>query len=705
MTVEGPFALGPLTEVTCVQGESFVVSEANGDILPGGDDGLYVRDVRVLDHLVLTVDGHPPGALHGFNLDPAAAAFIGFLAASAADDVDPVALVDRRRAVHGSLHEEVRFTNYGRVPLTLAVRFSVGTDAAYIFDVRHRRTLTPLTGRPVDGTLRFEGEGDLTVVVTTDPPARTVDAGGLTVDCEVPVGASARVCLDVTATDVYGTATPQRRCASLARPAGTVAAPTRPLPVTLTDRRFQQLLDRGWADLGALRQGDPEEPRDQFCLAGSPWYLTLFGRDALWAATMALPFDVELAGGTLRTLARRQGVRHDLETEEAPGRILHEIRRGALTHRGDLPPNYYGTVDATPLFVVLVHEAWRWGLPEDEVLALIPHVEAAMRWLRDEGDPDGSGFVRYERVGERGLDNQGWKDSHDGVQFADGTIARPPIALCEVQGYAYDAARRAAELLDRFGFAGGDDWREYAARLARRFREAFWIDDREGRYPAIALDGAHRPVDGPASNMGHLLATGILSPDEAALVADQLTSPGMADGWGLRTMSSSHVGFNPLGYHTGSVWPHDTAIAVWGATLAGQHAAARTLLAGLVGVAATFEHRLPELFAGFARAHVAQPVPYPVACRPQAWAAGAPLLLLRAVLGLQPDVPNGRLVVAPMWPPPVRAAEVAGLPLAGRSVSIRVDAERGVEVEVEGPPLEVRVVDPLHSAGAAAVDD
>lgn len=223
---------------------------------------------------------------------------------------------------------------------------------------------------------------------------------------------------------------------------------------------------------------------------------------------MALPYDPGLAAGTLRTLARRQGRRHDPQTEEAPGKILHEIRRGGLSARGDLPPTYYGTIDATPLFVILASEAWRWGLARQEVEALLPHVEAALRWVVDEGAAE-DGFVRYIRQGERGLVNQGWKDSHDGVQFADGTIAEAPIALAEVQGYAYDAAVRGAELLEYFGRPGAETWRRWAAELRERFRQRYWVEDELGPYPAIALDRDGRPVDAPASNMGHLLMSGI----------------------------------------------------------------------------------------------------------------------------------------------------------------------------------------------------
>jgi glycogen debranching enzyme len=518
-----------------------------------------------------------------------------------------------------------------------------------------------------------------------------VEDDTLIVACTIPSRGSAEVCVDVVATDVYGTVAPARRCAGIGPSPPTVRSHTAGMSVRCSDHRMAQLVDHSLRDLTALQMNDPLEPSDRFCAAGSPWYLTLFGRDALWTAFMAAPFDTELAAGTLRTLARRQGTRYDPDTEEAPGKILHEIRRGSLTHRGDLPPNYYGTIDATPLFVILAHEAWSWGLPETQVAALLPHIEAALGWIRDSGDPDGDGFLEYIKASERGLDNQGWKDSHDGIQFADGTLAHPPIALAEVQAYAYDAARRGAALLDRFDRPGADHWRTWADRLATRFRATFWLEDDLGPYPAVALDGDNRPVTGVASNMGHLLATGLLQPDEATHVATHLSDPRMASGWGLRTMSTTASGFNPLSYHGGSVWPHDTAIAVWGLSVAGHRDAAVRLLRGLVAAAPTFRYRLPELFGGYDRSDAPTPVPYPAACRPQAWAAGGALLLLRACLGLRPDLPDDHLTIAPLWPAPFRTLEVRDLPVAGRTLSLRVDATDGVDLQVRGDPLDVRV--------------
>jgi glycogen debranching enzyme len=685
---------GPLGETICVRGESFVVSGPSGDIQRGGDHGVYVRDTRFLDRLELLVDGQVPRPLSATNTGSSSATFHAHVPVPGAG-ADPTLVVDRRRLVDGCLHEEIHLRNHGRTDLEVEVGLRLGSDLAYIFDVRHDRTIDPLPPQDRDDGLAFiRADGVDRVTVTMEPPPDRWDDGTVFVTCRLAAGQRTRVCLEVAATDVYGTVRPPRRCSAPAAPAATAApAPRASWSVQCSDHRFTRLVDRSVEDLQALRMVDPDAPEDAFCAAGSPWYLTLFGRDSLWAAWMALPFDLALADGTLRTLARRQGTRHDVGTEEAPGKILHEIRRGSLTHRGDLPPNYYGTIDATPLFVMLAHEAWRWGLDEDRLRPLLPHVEAALQWMQSDGDPDGDGFLEYHKLQTRGLDNQGWKDSHDGVQFADGTLASPPIALAEVQAYAHDAARRGAELLRHFRRPGASGWDRWADELAERFRAAFWIEDHHGRYPAIALDAGKRPVDGPASNMGHLLASSLVDDAEAALIGAQLGHTRLASGWGLRTLADDSAGFNPLGYHTGSVWPHDTAIAVWGLALRQQTDVATGLLRGLVQAAPGFSSRLPELFGGFARDEAPAPVPYPTACRPQAWAAAGALLLLRTCLGLHADLPRGRVRLDPLWPPPFRSLEVRDLPVGDGRLTVRVDREHGVDAELTDGALALDLTD------------
>jgi glycogen debranching enzyme len=403
-----------------------------------------------------------------------------------------------------------------------------------------------------------------------------------------------------------------------------------------TDPRLARWLEVALGDLDALRLALPNAPADEFYAAGAPWFFTLFGRDALWAARLSLPLDVGIAASTLRVLARLQGTVEDPATAQEPGKILHELRASALELPGEgivLPPQYYGSVDATPLWVCLLADAWRAGMPEAEVRALLPALRGALGWLRDYGDSDGDGFLDYvDRTGT-GLANQGWKDSGDSIQWRDGRLAEGPIALCEVQGYAYEAARAGADLLEAFGDEGDDPagLREWSAALKARFAEAYWVETPEGRYPAVALDREKNAVDTLTSNIGHLLGTGILDAEDERHVADLLLSASVSSGYGIRTMSTSAAGYWPLSYHGGSVWVHDTAIAVHGMVRAGLGFQARTVVQELLAAAEGFGYRVPELHAGDPAEETPVPTPYPAACRPQAWSAAAAVTCLAAL--------------------------------------------------------------------------
>jgi glycogen debranching enzyme len=393
------------------------------------------------------------------------------------------------------------------------------------------------------------------------------------------------------------------------------------------ETRLAPWLRQSLRDLNGLRMATPDGPSDSFFAAGAPWYLTLFGRDSLWTSRLLLPVDVQQAGGTLRTLARLAGTRSDPDNAESPGKIIHELRRGQFDiGEASLAPRYYGTIDATPLWVCLLHDAWRAGLDEDVVTDLLPALLAALEWLVTFGDPDGDGFLEYLDESGHGLTNQGWKDSNDAIRFADGTIADGPVALCEVQGYAHEAAQSGADLLDAFGLGGAERFREWAAELRQRFRASFWCGE-DARYPALALDGSKTRVDSVTSNIGHLLGTGLLSRAEELLVAARVTSADLDSGLGLRTMSAAARGYSPLSYHCGSVWPHDTAIVIHGLVRAGLVEHADGLVDGLLRASVAFEQRLPELWSG-----EGLPVPYPAACRPQAWSAASAVIAANAML-------------------------------------------------------------------------
>jgi glycogen debranching enzyme len=451
---------------------------------------------------------------------------------------------------------------------------------------------------------------------------------------------------------------------------------------------LRRVLRRSQQDLGALRIFDPDDPSMAAVAAGAPWFMALFGRDSLLTAYMALSVDQNLALGTLRTLARRQGRVIDPLTEEEPGRILHEVRLGVdagLSLGGG--STYYGTADASPLFVVLLGELARWGAEPAHVRELLPSADRALQWVTEHGDRDGDGFVEYQRATDRGLRNQGWKDSWDGVNFADGRLAEPPIALCEVQGYVYDAYLARADLADDAGDpAGAGRWRERAAALKADFNERFWLPDR-GWY-AIALDRDKRVVDACASNMGHCLWSGIVDDDNAARVVEHLLSPAMFTGWGVRTLSREMGAYDPVSYHNGSVWPHDNAFIVAGLMRYGFVAEAQRIAEGLLDAAEAFGGRLPELFCGFDRREYREPVPYPTSCSPQAWAAATPVQLVRTLLRFDPWMPRDRLWVAPVLPADYTPLRVDGVSLGGGRMSLEVTPDG---TSVDGLPAAVEV--------------
>jgi glycogen debranching enzyme len=462
-------------------------------------------------------------------------------------------------------------------------------------------------------------------------------------------------------------------------------APWGEVGVDAPDVRLPRLVRQSLADLGGLLMKDGD---DAFVAAGAPWFLTLFGRDSLWVARLMMPFTTGLALSTLRTLARRQGTKVDPDSEEQPGKILHEVRNTTLELGGlSLPPVYYGTVDATPLFVCTLADAWQWGADRDQVADLLPAARRCLDWVVEQSRE--SGWLRYVDLSGRGLANQGWKDSVDSVQFADGRLADAPIALSEVQAYAYEAAVRGAALLEAFGEEPVEGLADWAADLKERFGRDFWVDTPEGGHVAIALDRTGAPVDSVASNMGHLLGTGILDEARTARVVTVLTAPDMASGFGLRTLTSRSPRFSRLSYHGGSVWPHDTAIAVRGLARDGYVDEAAGLTAGIVAASEgprLPRYRLPELYGGDQSTDVAFPVDYPASCRPQAWAAAAPLACLVAVTGLDVDAVAGRVDVPATASTRLGPFTLRGVRVGGRELAVRVDERGHVDVLPGVPP-------------------
>ena len=639
--------------VTVLCAPTVALSDPGGQIRAAGAQGVLHADVRVLSRAELRLGGAEPEPIGG-SLRGASAAVFSSVPRQLGDDASgPVVRVERARTVAaGLVSEQITVHSYTEAEVRAELSLHVAADLAGVALVKDGYGAAPVPLQAAAHELRW-GSAELQVTLTAPGAVAAAEAGGGVLRWQLA--------LTGRGTAEFSWQLSVRDQEAVVRPARD-GSPWRSARASADDPRLARLLTQSMADLGALRMASQRAPQDAFLAAGAPWFLTLFGRDSLWAARLLLPFGWQAAAGTLRALAAYQGQHTDPVTAEEPGKIPHELRRPGRATAGSLPPVYYGTIDATPLWICLLHDAWRFGMPADQVRALLPALRGALRWMRECGDADGDGFLEYIDASGRGLANQGWKDSGDSVRFASGRIASPPVALCEVQGYACEAARHGADLLDALGEPGAGQWRGWADTLTAAFREAFWVDDGSGSYPALALDRDKQPVDALTSNIAHLLGTGLLSQAEEALVAARLTGPELDSGFGLRTMSARAGGYSPLSYHCGTVWSHDTAIAIRGLAAAGHQDAAASLADGLLEAAAHFGWRLPELYSGDPRAAGPAPAPYPAACRPQAWAAAAVGALVQARLGLTVSVPDGQVDLAP---PPV--------PIGGAGLRLHVD--------------------------------
>ncbi|MDO8337867.1 MAG: glycogen debranching N-terminal domain-containing protein [Microcella sp.] len=644
-----------------------VWSGTDGSIGSSAIHGVYFSDVRLVRGARVRVGG--ADAEHLSTATPTADRALLHSLLRHLDDPTPdpgVRLEIERLATVTGWSERLTIVNRRDVALDTAIEIELDLDARSLDEIKQGH------GEPVaiepelgDGAVAWVGEGvSARLRAEGFEVERTATGVRLRAALAVPARGSASRTLGLEARDSLGV----------------ISGASQPVPwstpeVVAPDSRLTRWVERSLADLDCLRMTTAQHPDRQFLAAGAPWFFTLFGRDSLWAARFLLPLGTDLARDTLHVLAGLQGTAIVDDTAEEPGKIMHELRRQTLVIDDGtaLPPLYYGTVDATALWVCLLHDAWRWGMADDEVRALLPALRGALAWMRDHGDADGDGLLEYVDRSGHGLANQGWKDSGDSVQWRDGSLAEGPIALCEVQAYAYEAAVHGAELLEALG-DGADDateaagWRDWAERLKTRFHESFWIDDPAGAYPAIALDAAKRKVDTVTSNLGHLLGTGLLDAAQSELVARRLGSPAMSSGYGLRTMSTESSGYWPLSYHGGSVWTHDTAIAVLGLARDGHEAVAAQLIDGLLAAAEGFDYRMPELHSGDDRAEVGVPVPYPAACRPQAWSAASAVAVLSAALRLNPDARGGAIAHAPLHG--FEHLRVAGLRLGAASHDI-----------------------------------
>ncbi|MGN9775268.1 amylo-alpha-1,6-glucosidase [Micromonospora sp. H33] len=663
--------------VALVYGSTFMLTAPNGDVPAGSIGGLVHLDTRLLNRWVLRINGATLLVLRSDTVDAYSAQFFATNPPLPGLQQDTVA-ARRMRYLGDGLHERIEISCYWPEPLRLEVRMETGTDFADLIEIKsvvldrsdridrhHGRDGSPLF-------FSYEHEGFSSQVgISASPPPDHVDGDDLVWVVELAPHDTWRVDLHVPLPP--GTEMPNRVSGDIADVLHhRVEDPHARFQAQVSRLRsehplLERVMDQCRADLMAMRM-EMEISGQLVSLpaAGLPWFLTLFGRDTLITAYQSLASGPRLAKGALLALAQLQGKRCDDFSDEEPGKILHEVRRGELTRRGLKPYDpYYGTADATQLWLILLSEYWRWSGDDDLVRSLRDNAMAALAWIDTYGDRDGDGYVEYATRSAEGLGNQCWRDSWDGIRFADGGIPVLPIATCEIQGYTYDAKLRLAELADGpLGDPGlARRLRTVAADLHDNFNRDFWLDERGGFY-AVGLDGDKNPIDSLTSNMGHLLWSGIVPPERAGIVARQLLSPQMFSGWGIRTLSTDDLPYNPIGYHLGTVWPHDTSLAVLGLYRYGFRDEANTVALALLDAAAQFNYRLPEALAGYPRSQTTFAVPYPTACSPQAWASGVPIVLARAMLGAEPV--GGKPTLDPHIPAEVGRITVKRLNAFGR---------------------------------------
>ncbi len=667
--------------------DTFAVFDHYGDVKPSGlgEEGLYHEGTRYLSRFLLGLGKDRPLFLSSTVKD--------------ANDLLAVDLTNPdlarggrvlvpRGTLHlarekflwgGACYERLRLRNYGLAPVELTLFFLFEADFADIFEVRGTRRKRK--GRPlppaVEGgvvVLPYEGLDQVVRRTRLEFSPRPAVLSERRAHFELALRPREEAVLEVTVSCERAGETARvlpysqaqaDAAAALARAEGEACT------VLTSNEQFNALLRRAVADLHMMTTQTACGP---YPYAGVPWFSTPFGRDGILTALECLWLNPGLARGVLAYLAATQATEVIPAQDAEPGKILHETRRGEMAALGEIPfGRYYGSVDATPLFVLLAGAYFERTADHPFIESIWPNVESALRWIDTYGDADGDGFVEYRRHSPQGLVQQGWKDSHDSIFHADGSLAEAPIALCEVQGYVYAARSAAAELAAALGRPGqAEGLRKQAEALRERFERAFWCPE-IGTY-ALALDGAKRPCRVRTSNAGHCLLAGIVAPEHAREVAATLLSDESYSGWGVRTVAASEARYNPMSYHNGSVWPHDNALVAEGLARYGLKEGVARITAGLSDASLYLDlHRLPELFCGFLRRPGEGPTLYPVACAPQAWSAASVFLLLQACLGLSIQAAGSQLCLSyPVLPEFLREVQVRNLRVGRGSVDLRL---------------------------------
>ena len=659
--------------VKILNGNTFVVSDGRGDIEASSTDptGLFSFDTRFLSKWKLTINGEQLTPLSTDDLQYFEARFF-LVPGIASIYVNATLSVIRQRAVGHGFHEELSILNHDDAPVDLEVRIDAESDFADLFEVKDALQKKGSYAAAVDGDklrLSYErGTYKRSTVISSSQPGE-IDEHGMTFALKIGAHTTWTTQLDVAVSMLGEEPAGATRSVAeqvrrpIADMAQNLARWLDVAPRLATDwSSLNQTYQRSLVDLAALRFSPLSAGGHSLPAAGLPWFMTMFGRDSILTSLQALPFTSELAATTLRELGRRQGSRVDDFRDEDPGRIPHEMRFGELTAFEERPHSpYFGSADATPLYLVLLDEYERWTGDTKLVRELEDEARSALHWIDTYGDLQGNGYISYQRRNvETGLENQCWKDSWDSISYRDGRLPGFPRATCELQGYAYDAkvrsARLARDVWHDEAFAA--ELEKQAADLKRRFNRDFWVED--GEYFAIALDPDGGQVDSLTSNNGHLLWSGIVDKTKAKAVVRNLMSDRMFSGWGIRTLAVGESRYNPIGYHNGTIWPFDNSFIAWGLRRYGFKDEAAAVANGILEAAGFFDGRLPEAFGGYPKDMTKYPVQYPTACSPQAWSTGAPLLFLRTMLGLEPF--GEHLVVDAAVPARIGRLELLDIP-------------------------------------------
>ena len=691
-----PVVVGPST-ITINHNNRFLIAQPDATMTPTDDVGFFAQDTRFVSGYRVTINGRAPlllnaskiehfSARHAFTTPelPLGTGTLG----SSAPSLPPRSIgFQLDRTVSEGIHEDYDLTSYAPEPVRLVLEIEIDSDFADIFDVRWKQLLrrgdAQTTWRPKAGELRTRYRNDtfrrdlLVRVDKADSPPQFAN-GHLVFAMTLQPKGTWHTCLHWAPVIARRVSRVLDCNALLPQQAGLDTKVLPPVGIEADHPTLPAIWRQAVADMEALRIKEFAVGRSVFVpAAGIPWYVTLFGRDSLVVAMESISGFPEFAIGALDRLAFFQATDDDAEHDREPGKVPHELRFGELAELGLLPfAPYYGTHDATALFIIVLSYAYEWSADKRLLRRYRPAAEAALRWLLESGDRDGDGFQEYASRSSRGLYNQGWKDSAVAIQHEDGAIAPLPIALCELQGYAFDALLRMAAIRDVFGDGeGAADLRTAAGRLYDRFNDAFWWES-EGTY-YLGLDGGKRPIRTVASNAGHCLASGIVPNERAGRVVDRLMAPDMWSGWGIRTLSTDHPSYNPYSYHLGSVWPHDNATIAGGFRRYGRIEEAQRVAEGIFAAAERFEsYRLPELFAGLARERAAFPVQYLGANVPQAWAAAAVFRFVAILCGIHAEGSQRKIFVNPNLPDWLPSITLRNLRAGKGAADLRLEHDR-----------------------------